>query len=58
MVSDLELMHLAFNGVKKLSLKYGESIPHLFYFSTNLTPQVFVTASAFIYPAIIKRRSE
>jgi hypothetical protein len=29
MVSDLELLHLAFNRDKKLSLKYGESIPHL-----------------------------
>jgi hypothetical protein len=28
MVSDLELIHLAFNRVKALSLKYGDSIPH------------------------------
>jgi len=28
MASDLELVHLAFNRVKELSLKYGDSIPH------------------------------
>ena len=29
MASDLELVHLAFNRVKELSLKCGDSIPHL-----------------------------
>jgi hypothetical protein len=29
MASDLELVHLAFNWVKELSLIYGDSIPHL-----------------------------
>jgi hypothetical protein len=29
MASDLELVHLAFNRVKVLSLNYGDSIPHL-----------------------------
>jgi putative restriction endonuclease len=28
MASDLELVHLAFNRVKELSLKFGDSIPH------------------------------
>jgi hypothetical protein len=29
MASDLELVHLAFNRVKELTLKYGDAIPHL-----------------------------
>lgn len=29
MASDLELLHLAFNRVKELSLEYGGSIPQL-----------------------------
>jgi hypothetical protein len=29
MASDLQLVHLAFNRVKELPLKYGHSIPHL-----------------------------
>ena len=28
MASDLELVHLAFNRVKELLLKYGDLIPH------------------------------
>jgi hypothetical protein len=29
MPNDLELVHLAFNRVKELTLIYGDSIPHL-----------------------------
>ena len=39
MANDLELVQLAFNRVKELSHKYGDSIPHLISISTNLSPQ-------------------
>jgi hypothetical protein len=40
MGSDLELVHLAFNRVKELSLNYGDSIPHLISVFNEPDPQV------------------
>ena len=41
MASDLELVHLAFNRVKELSLGYGYSIPHLFSIFNEADPALF-----------------
>ena len=52
MASDLELVHLAFNRVKELSLIYGDSIPHLISIFNEFAPQVniipFVTTDRYI----------
>jgi hypothetical protein len=38
MASDLQLVHLAFNRVKELSLKYGDSILQLIFVFNKLDP--------------------
>jgi hypothetical protein len=40
--SDLQLVHLAFNWVKELSLKFGDSLPHLIsIFQRIAAPRLF-----------------
>ncbi|PKG96930.1 hypothetical protein CXF95_21685 [Paraglaciecola sp. MB-3u-78] len=43
MTSDLQLLHLAFNRVKELSLKYGDSIPYLILFFQRTCPHSLLT---------------
>jgi hypothetical protein len=42
MASDLELVHLAFNRLKKLSLIYDDSIPHLISIFQRTRPRRFI----------------
>jgi hypothetical protein len=42
MASDLELVQLAFNRVKELTLIYGDSIPHLISIFNEPAPAGFV----------------
>jgi hypothetical protein len=45
MASDLELVHLAFNRVKELSLRYDGSIPHLISSLQRTWPRRFRIAA-------------
>ncbi|MFT4851299.1 MAG: hypothetical protein ACI83B_003865 [Sediminicola sp.] len=46
MASDLELVNLAFNRVKELSLIYSDSIPHLISIFNEPDPASFLNTSS------------